>query len=165
MKRYGIFYGSLTGVTADVAASIAKALGMDSADVHDVKNTAPTVLGDYEEIILGTSTWGDGEIENDWYDFLDGAQALDLKGKRMAVFGCGDESMSDTFCNGVGELYKRMLGTGVTPVGHFNADPYTFNHSDARIPGTDLYDGLLLDQVNHPELTDDRIKAWVELIK
>lgn len=163
MKKYGIFYGSLTGTTADVAGRIARELGVDNTDVHDVKDTAPSKLGDYEELILGTSTWGDGEIENDWYDFLDGAQALDLKGKRMAVFGCGDESMSHTFCNGVGELYTRMLPTGVTPVGAFNVDGYDFEKSDAYIDGK--YVGLLLDEVNHPDLTDARIKAWVALIR
>lgn len=131
--------------------------------MHDVSKTAPSRLGDYEEIILGTSTWGDGEVESDWYDFLDGAQAMDLKGHRMAVFGCGDESMSETFCNGVGELYKRMLGTGVTPVGSFNTDGYEFNHSDAVIDGKAV--GLLLDEVNKPEFTPGRIAAWVETIR
>lgn len=162
MKKYGIFYGSLTGTTADVANRIANALGVPATDVHDVKNTAPSVLGDYDEIILGTSTWGDGEIESDWYDFLDGAKSLDLKGKRMAVFGCGDETMSETFCNGVGELYKAMLPTGVTPVGDFDVKGYTFDKSDALVDGK--YVGLLLDEVNHPELTDARIKAWTAQI-
>ena len=163
MKKYGIFYGSLTGTTADVAERIAKALGVAAEDVHDVKETAPSKLGDYEEVILGTSTWGDGEIENDWYDFLDGAQALDLKGKKMALFGCGDEGMTRTFCSGVGELYNRLIGTGVTPVGAFNTDGYEFEHSDAYIDGR--YVGLLLDEVNHPELTDSRINEWVSLIR
>ena len=163
MKKYGIFYGSLTGTTAGVAKRIAGLLGVNEADVHDVSKTAPSALGEYDEIILGTSTWGDGEIENDWYDFLDGAQALDLKGHRMAVFGCGDETMAQTFCNGVGELYKRMISTGVTPVGAFNVDGYDFEHSDAYRDGH--YVGLLLDMVNHEDTADERIRQWVALIR
>lgn len=161
--KYGIFYGSQTGTTADVANRIAKALGVDEADVHNVADTAPDVLGQYDVLVMGTSTWGDGEIEEDWYDFLDGAQSLDLKGKKMAVFGCGDESMTETFCNGVAELYKRMIKTGVTPIGRFPAMPLQFNHSDAVTDGSAL--GLLVDEVNKPELTDDRIKAWVIELK
>lgn len=163
MKEYGIFYGSQTGTTADVAQRIALALGVDKTDVHDVANTAPSVLGEYDVLVLGTSTWGDGEIEEDWYDFLDGASALDLKGKKMAVFGCGDEGMTQTFCNGVAELYERMLATGVTPIGKFPAFPLEFSHSKAVTDGNAV--GLLLDEVNKPELTDSRIAAWTTGIK
>lgn len=163
MKKYGIFYGSLTGTTRDVAHRIANELGNDITDIHDVTDTAPSELGNYETLILGTSTWGDGDIEQDWYDFLDGARVMDLKGKRMAVFGCGDTAMTHTFCDGVGKLYKAMMETGVTPVGDFNANGYTFDHSDAFIDGK--YVGLLLDEVNHADLTDARIKAWVPLIR
>ena len=163
MKKYGIYYGSMTGTTADVAARIAKALGVADADVHNVADTAPSTLGDHEVLIFGTSTWGDGEVESDWYDFLDGAEVMDLKGKKIAFFGCGDESMSTTFCNGVGELYKRMKGSGADPIGAYNVIPYKFDNSDAIIDGVCV--GLLLDEVNHPELTDERIKAWTELIK
>lgn len=57
---------------------------------------------------MGSSTWGDGELEDDWYDFIAGVEVLDLKGKKVALFGCGDESMTDTFCNAVGELHDRL---------------------------------------------------------
>lgn len=56
MKRIGIFYGSTTGTTAEVAAEIAKKLGVADADVHDVVSTAPHALGDYDVILAGTST-------------------------------------------------------------------------------------------------------------
>ena len=163
MKKYGIFYGSLTGTTRDVAHRIADALGPDKCDLFDVHDAEPAKLADYETIVLGTSTWGDGDIEEDWYDFLAGASAMDLKGKKMAVFGCGDTAMSHTFCNGVGILYKKMLPTGVTPVGAFNVDGYHSDHSDAFIDGK--YVGLLLDEVNHADLTDERIREWTALIR
>ena len=76
--KTGIFYGSTTGVTADIARRIATILGLNDADIHDVARTAPDSLADYDLIIAGSSTWGNGEIQDDWYDFLDGAQALDL---------------------------------------------------------------------------------------
>ena len=64
--KYGIFYGSQTGTTADVAKKIAAALGVAESDIHNVADTAPDKLGDYDVIVLGTSTWGNGEIEDDW---------------------------------------------------------------------------------------------------
>lgn len=163
MKKIGIFYGSSTGTTEDVARRIAKAMDVADADIYDVVSTAPSKLGDYDVLLLGTSTWGDGEMQDSWYDFTDGAQVLDLKGKQFAVFGCGDESMSDTFCSGMGELYERFVKTGATPIGAFNETGYTFNHSGADIDGTVV--GLVLDEVNHPEMSDARISQWTDEIK
>lgn len=161
--KTGIFYGSATGTTADVAKEIAKLMKVADSDIHDVADTAPSRLGDYDLILLGSSTWGNGELEDDWYDFIDGAQALDLEGKKMAIFGCGDETMSDTFCNAVGILYERMRGTGATLVGEFPADGYHYSHSEATDGST--MRGLVLDQVNHPELTAKRLQMWTDLLK
>lgn len=163
MKKYGIIYGSLTGTTADVARRIGAALDVDIDDIMNVKDVAPSQLANYETLVIGTSTWGAGEIESDWYDLLDGIEAVDLKGKKIAVFGCGDETMTDTFCNGVGELYQRLGNTGATFIAPFSADCYHFNETAAKINGEIV--GLLLDEVNHPELTPERIVAWTDLIK
>lgn len=159
MAKFGIFYGSLTGVTADVAKRIGARLGVDAKDIHDVGNTAPSEVAPYENLIFGTSTWGSGEEEEDWLDFLDGLEVEDLRGKRIALFGCGDETMADTFCSGVGELYKRLKNTGAYFIGSYPADVYTFKHSEAIVDGKPV--GLLLDQVNHPDLTDGRIDGWL----
>lgn len=163
MKRTGIFYGSTTGTTADVARRIGTLLGVADADIHDVASTSPVALGGYDVLLLGSSTWGNGDLEDNWYDFVDGAQVLDLSGKKIALFGCGDESMADTFCNAVGTLYERFKDTGAEFIGEFNADGYTFDDSSARDGAT--MRGLVLDQVNHPELTDARLKTWTEQLK
>ena len=160
MNKTIVVFGSSTGTCEAIAEKIASKLG---AEVINVQDLTADVVADNQNLILGTSTWGDGEVESDWYDFLDGAEVMDLKGKKIAFFGCGDESMSTTFCNGVGELYKRMKGSGADPIGAYNVIPYKFDNSDAIIDGVCV--GLLLDEVNHPELTDERIKAWTELIK
>lgn len=163
MKKYGIFYGSATGTTADIARRIAAELGIELSDVIDVSQASPSQFGQYETLILGTSTWGDGEIEDDWYDLLDGIQALNLKNQNAALFGCGDENMTDTFCNGVGKLYDTLKPTGVKFIAPFQAVDYTFKHTDAEKDGQIV--GLLIDEVNHPDLTEARIKEWTELVK
>lgn len=56
MKKFGVFYGSATGVMEKVARRIADRLGLDSDDIHNVAKTAPSAVGDYENLIFGTST-------------------------------------------------------------------------------------------------------------
>lgn len=163
MSKIGIFYGSNTGYTAGVAGKLAEKLGVAMTDVHDVANTAPSTLGDYDVLLLGTSTWGAGDMQDSWEDFINGAEALSLRGKKIGVFGCGDESMSDTFNSGVGKLYHHMLRTGADFIGDFNADGYEFSESEACEGGHTV--GLILDEVNHPDLSDAKIDAWVEEIK
>lgn len=163
MKEKGIIYGSATGNTRRIATMIAEQLGIESEDIIDVSEASPETLAQYETLILGTSTWGDGEVEDDWYDMLAGISAIDLSDKKIALFGCGDETMSETFCNGVGQLYKEFGKTGAKFIAPFNTTGYHYNHSSADTDGAAV--GLLLDEVNHPELTAGRIKEWVELIK
>lgn len=164
MKTIGIFYGSATGVTADIAKRIAKVLGLCPDDVHDVATTAPTKLADYDLLVLGSSTHGSGEVEDDWYDFLDGAAALDLKGKQIAIFGTGDVGMANTFVDAIAKIHKALIPTGATFVGHYPADGYEFSHSEAMLPDG-LMMGLALDENNYPQFTDERIADWCERIK
>lgn len=163
MKTIGIFYGTTTGTTEGVASEIAKALGVADADVHDVSKTAPSEVDKYDVLIFGASTWGDGDLQDDMQDFLNGVQAMDLKGKIAALFGCGDESMSETFCNGVGKMYEMLKPTGVKFIGEFNADGYTFGSSESEIDGK--FVGLDIDNVNHDDMTAERVQKWTDEIK
>ncbi len=163
MKKIGIFYGSTTGTTMEVAEEIANQLGVNPEDVHDVASTAPSAVGDYDVLILGASTWGSGDLQEDMATFLDGVQALDLRGKEVAVFGCGDESMSDTFCDSVGEIYHRLHDTHPDFIGPFNNKGYDYEHSGSDVEGVIV--GLCIDNTNHPDETKARVKAWCDELK
>ena len=108
MEKIGIFYGSTTGITESVAYRLAELMHVKKEDLHDVARSKPSEIGQYDLLLLGSSTWGSGDLQDDWYDFLDGIETLDLKDKTIALFGCGDQSMSDTFCNAVGTIYHRL---------------------------------------------------------
>lgn len=163
MKRIGIFYGTTTGTTEEVADMIAKALNVADEDVKNVSNASPSDVENYDLLIFGCSTWGDGDMQEDMHDFLDGVAAMSLKGKEVALFGCGDESMTDTFCNAVGEMYDMLKSTGADFVGDFDAAGYDFEHSKAR-RADGMMRGLVIDNVNHPERTSERVEEWCKLI-
>lgn len=160
MKKIGIFYGSTTGTTAEVANEIANDLNVDKDSVFNVADTAPSKVADYDLIILGSSSYGDGDLQPDMADFMDGLESMDLRGKDVAIFGCGDETMADTFCNAIGDIYYRLRNSGANMIGDFNTIGYEFSGSKAVVDGHAL--GLLIDQVNHPEMTAKRIKEWCE---
>lgn len=165
MAKIGIFYGSTTGTTKDIAGRIATKLGVESSSVYDVADTAPSDVASYDVLLLGTSTWGAGEIQDDWEDFMAGLEVLDLSGKKVGLFGCGDESMSDTFCNGVGILYDRLKGSGAQFIGGYGTVGYEFEESLAVSADAVEAVGLLIDDVNHSDTVDERIDGWVVEIK
>lgn len=159
MKKTGIFYGSTTGTTESVARLIADKLGIAPADVHEVSKVDTALVESYDALILGTSTWGDGELQDDWYDGLKVLQGAHLSGKIVALFGCGDsESYSDTFCDAMGLLYEGLKDSGCTFVGAVDDSGYTYSASVAATDG--LFVGLALDDVNESDRTDDRVSAW-----
>lgn len=159
MKKTGIFYGSTTGTTESVARLIADKLGIAPADIHEVTQLDTALAESYDALILGTSTWGDGELQDDWYDGLKVLQGAHLSGKIVALFGCGDsESYSDTFCDAMGLLYEGLKDSGCTFVGAVDDSDYTYSASVAATDG--LFVGLALDDVNESDRTDDRVSAW-----
>ena len=86
-----------------------------------------------------------------------------MKGKVVALFGCGDcESYGDTFVGGIGELYDGIKDSGARFVGSVSTDGYTFDDSAAVIDGQ--FVGLPLDDVNEDNMTDGRIEAWIAQI-
>ena len=164
MKKTGVFYGSTTGTTESVANLIAGKLGIASADVHDVSKMSVDMVGAYEALILGTSTWGDGELQDDWYDGIKVLKSMDLKDKIIALFGCGDsESYGDTFCDGMGILYENLKNSGCRFIGAVPDAGYTYGSSVSVIDGN--FVGLAIDEMNESDKTEERVSAWTDMLK
>lgn len=164
MNKTCIIYGSSTGTCQAIADKIAGKLGIDSADVYDVANIEANTADDYQNLVLGSSTWGSGDLQDDWYDGLDKLKSANLSGKTIALFGCGDsESYSDTFCSAMGDIYNGLKDSGAKFIGAVSTDGYTYEDSAAVVDGK--FVGLALDDVNEDDKTDERIDAWVEEIK
>ena len=140
---------------------IANLLG---AEVVDVANLSDAQVNDAKNLILGTSTWGAGEMQDDWYDGLKTLKSANLEGKTVALFGCGDsESYPDTFVGGMAEIYNAVKKAGANVIGAVSTEGYTFDDSESVVDGK--FVGLALDEVNEDNKTDERIDAWVAEIQ
>jgi flavodoxin I len=161
MKKACIFYGSTLGNTEGVAKIIGQKLDIPFYNVAD--NPANLII-QYECLILGTSTWGEGELQDDWGLFLSKFEKADLKDKTIALFGLGDSaSYPNTFVDGMGILYSTIKGKGCKVIGLVPQEGYNFVASKASQSGKFI--GLPLDEDNESDLTMARIDKWIELIK
>ncbi len=120
MPKALIVYGSTTGNTEIVAEQIGGVLESNGVDVT-VKNVTDASVGelggDYDVTLLGSSTWGDDEIEfqEDFEPFFEELGNADLKDKKVAVFGCGDSSY-EFFCGAVDQLDDKVDDMGAKRV-------------------------------------------------
>lgn len=112
MKKALIIYGSTTGNTENVATKIGEALSGEgfTVSIKNVTNASIEDLGNgYDVTVLGSSTWGDADIEfqEDFASFYDQMDKADLKEKKVALFGCGDSSYQH-FCGAVTLLESKV---------------------------------------------------------
>jgi flavodoxin I len=110
-----VIYGSTTGNTEELSADVVNGLEKGGLDVTVLEVTEADVnmLSDYDLIVLGSSTWGEGDLQEDFLDFYDEMDGVSLAGKKAAVFGAGDSDLyPDTFCEAVNILEKKLKECG-----------------------------------------------------
>merc|ERR1712154_68248 len=163
----GVYYSTSTGNTETVAGYIAEAAGSSGPeDIADAKDSE--ILG-HDSLIVGAPTWHTGADEQrsgtSWDDWLyDTLPNLDLAGKKVAVFGVGDqESYNENFCDAAGELYDLFSAKGAKMYGLTPTDGY--EHSESKAEKDGKFCGLVCDEDNQYDLSEERAKAWVEQLK
>ena len=134
-----VVFGSTTGMTEAVAGKIAEALGGEAVNVA----SADVAAFDADLVVLGSSTWGVGDLQDDWMAKLDEVKGY-LGGKKVAVFGLGDSvGFADSYCVAAETLTDAAKAAGATLVGEI----------------------LKIDDTNEADQTDAKIAAWVAAIK
>lgn len=162
MAKIGIFYGSSTGNTEVVAEKI-KLLFDKDAELHSIEDASKADIEKYKYLIFGTSTWGIGDMQDDWEDFIEVLEEVIFNGKKLALFGLGDQlNYPDSFVDGMGAIHDAIYDR-VDIVGAWPTDGYTFKESAAVKNGE--FVGLALDKENQQSLTDKRLKEWVAVLK
>ncbi|BAV94098.1 flavodoxin [Ichthyobacterium seriolicida] len=165
MCKIGIVFGSDSGVTEEIASKIHECLGEDLTDVIDVYDADVDYFDKYNKLILGLSTWYDGELQSAWEEFLDDFKTVDFTGKTVALFGLGDQiGYGEYFCDGVGIIGEVVKNNGGKIIGQWPTEGYDYDESKADL-GNGKFMGLLLDEDNQSELTQERIEKWIEQVK
>lgn len=164
MQNIGIFYGSSTGNTEAAAKQIQNELDADIVKTFDVANAKANDIEQFSNLLFGSSTWGIGDLQDDFEDFLPEITSANLEGKKVAIFGYGDQdSYADSFVDAIGRIYEALEGKGCEILGMVSTDGYEYDKSKAEINGQ--FVGLPLDEENQSDLTNERIKSWVEELK
>ena len=157
--KTAIFYGSTTGTTEMVAGKVGELLGAEVLSATEIDR-----VEEYDFVIFATSTWGMGDLQDDWYEALDKLKTKNLSGKKVGLIGIGDQfGFGDTFVDGIGTIYEEIKDMGINLVGKTSTDGYSFSGSKAVVD--DEFVGLVIDENNQSELTEERIKNWVESVK
>ncbi|PZT49107.1 flavodoxin [Helicobacter valdiviensis] len=161
MEKIGLFYGSDAGTTKDIAQKIAQ--HFENIEIIDVVNAKKEQILNFKNLILATPSYGSGDLQSDWESFLEDLEEQDFQDKIVALVGVGDQdTYGDTFCNGLYEIYK-IVSKNAKIIGQTSTDGYEFEESLCVIDGKFI--GLMLDQDNQEELSDERISKWCETLK
>ncbi|WP_395664401.1 flavodoxin FldA [Methylocella sp.] len=152
-----IIFGSDGGATKGVAAKISKKCQGRPVNIKDA------TTADFENcnlLILGSPTYGDGTLQTDWEDNIDKLRAANLKGKKVALFGTGDQQAYPTsFLNAMGILYDEVSDLGAQVVGFTDTAGFDYVESTAERDGR--FVGLALDQDTQSGMTEKRVTAWL----
>jgi flavodoxin I len=135
----GIIFGSTTGTTEKMGQMIKQQLEDHGRNVvlKNVSDTKPDDLEDYDIVLLGSSTWGDGELQQDFVTFQKELEGMDLSGKKAACFGPG-MTVYPQFCKAVDILEETIRSCGAVI----------------------LSEGLKID--GNVEENEDQITAWAD---
>ncbi|MDF7670310.1 flavodoxin FldA [Orbaceae bacterium ESL0721] len=164
MAKVGIFFGSDTGNTENVAQQIQHLLGSDKADLFDIAKSTKEEIEKYDYLLFGIPTWYYGETQCDWDDFFPNLEQIDFTGKTVAIFGCGDqEDYAEYFCDAMGTLKEVIEPKGAKIVGNWPTEGYHFESSKA-LADSDHFIGLAIDEDRQPELSEERIEKWVKQV-
>ncbi len=157
-----ILYGSTTGNTEKVAGLISS--NIENSEVVRVEEFDFSSIGNYDNIIIGSSTWGIGDLQDDWEGAMSDMKNADLSGKKITFFGLGDaESYPDSFVDAIGLIYNDIEGSGATFIGKTPVSDIEFDASVAVVD--DSFVGLVIDEDNESNKTEDKVKAWCDQIK
>lgn len=148
-----------------MANAIADTLSIAHMHVHNIAdiNTVATLLN-YDHIILGTPTYGKGDLHYIWSEVLEEMKQFDFTEKKCSLFCLGDQKFhGSTFAGALIKMYKALSEQGVKVMGKWQDSRYNFEHSPSLLPNN-YYHGLVLDQVNQHALSRSRIEKWCKSI-
>jgi len=164
MNKTAIIYSFNTKKTGKIAERIKEEFGDDNLIPLNAEEITEESFLSFDQFILGVPTWFDGELPNYWDEFVPALEDMDLKGKKFALFGLGDQKgYPENFLDGLGTMAEILEVQGASMVGFTSTDGYEFESS--RAARGDQFMGLAIDYENQGSMNKDRVKTWVTQLK
>lgn len=144
MAKVLIVFGSTSGNTEMVSEKVKEQLTEHEVEMKNVLEASVDELSNFDVLLMGSSTWNDGELQDDFVPFQMELESdePDLSGKKYAAYGCG-ESVYEHFCGAVDILEKTMDKAGAEKVA----------------------EGLKIDGYPDEDENVEKINEWVEKVK
>ncbi len=166
MAKIGLYFGSNEGNT-HIAADMIKAefdkYEQDLVEVHNIADASLEEIAAWDYLLFGISTWDIGQLQDDWAAFLPHMDDLDLTGKKVAIFGLGDQyGYPDTYIDAAGVLADKVMERGGELYGLWSSEGYEITGSRALFEDHLL--ALGLDNDNEGEKHRSRIEKWVKVL-
>ncbi|RJP58469.1 MAG: flavodoxin [Candidatus Auribacter fodinae] len=132
MGKSIIIYGSTAGNTEFLAYTILQHLRNANRDVviKNVIDVVPGELHQYDELILGCSTWENGSMQTDFGRLYKSMLFMSFDGKRFALFGRGRRAYGH-FCQALDTLENALSERGaqeIMPSLKIDGDAAQFEH-------------------------------------
>ena len=170
--KVGIFFGTSTGNTETVADLIAAEFGNDAEgpfEIDSLQGSIAKTFHEYDALVVGTPTWNTGaDTERSgtgWDEVYYGEmQDLKLQGKKVAVFGLGDQvSYTENYADATGELHDVFENLGCMMMGYTSQEGY--EHESSKAIRGEKFCGLLCDEINQDDLSPERVVNWVAQLR
>lgn len=124
MRKAIIVYGSTNHNTENLVGYLCRVLrkvGVCDVTIKKVTEIDVNELYDYNRILLASSFYSDIELQDDFIDFYEEMKELDLKGKKAAAFGTGNNFVS-CFCSVNTILEDRLKRCGAEIISGFKIE-------------------------------------------
>ncbi|HEU5015364.1 MAG TPA: flavodoxin domain-containing protein [Roseiflexaceae bacterium] len=138
-ERILILFGTVMGHAEQVAIDLAAALVEQgiAATVYDMEDVDVALCEAAQDIILCTSTYGNGDLPMNAEPFFRALEERepDLCGVRFAVCALGDRNYDPFYCaagDAFTDLFTKLGAAAVVPPFTFDGDPDPDTIADAR---------------------------------
>lgn len=163
MKKIGIYYGTTSGITAGIVDEIEFQLRDVDYEVHNVEDGI-SEIGEYENLILISPTYGVGELQRDWQKEYDNLKKVDFSNKKVGIVGVGNQfAFGESYVGSMRKLYDAVKEGKGEVIGFTSTDGYHYEETESVIDN--MFVGLALDESNQDNETPDRIESWIKDIR
>jgi flavodoxin I len=149
--------------TSKVAEVIKEHIKGKFAEVN-IETASFDELLKYDFLIMGVSTWFDGELPNYWDEYLPGIEEQNFSKKKVALFGLGNQAgYPENYQDAMGILADFFSKRGAEITGHTSAGGYKFEGSAAVKNG--MFCGLAIDSSFAAKKVSKIVNEWLQSIQ